>query len=159
MINLIIKSWAAPSRPLTKCLQATRSPSTTITTQSLHASYTFPQDQKTPPHPCDNPSPTLPVLLFAVCLLLQDLLWLDVPATKHIYRYWTVIYHRIIDWNVSNWTPPATGKGTPACSVAHRPPEKFIFRLSQPKSEGHPVLSELFDWQRFFYHSFYLSNA
>ena len=29
-----------------------------------------------------------------------------------------------------------------------------LFGLAQPKSEGHHVLSQLFDWQRFIYHIF-----
>jgi hypothetical protein len=34
-----------------------------------------------------------------------------------------------------------------------------FFGLSQPAREGHHVLSQLFDWQRFIYHLFYCSNG
>jgi hypothetical protein len=70
--------------------------------------------------------------------------------------------------------PPATGKGTQACSEGHCGlDEKFTFlpftaekqtfqvaiRKSSYAREGHHVLSQLFDWQRFIYHSFYCSNG
>jgi hypothetical protein len=42
--------------------------------------------------------------------------------------------------------PPVTGKGTQACSFPTMGKLKYsFFGLVQPKSEGHSVLSQLFD--------------
>jgi hypothetical protein len=37
--------------------------------------------------------------------------------------------------------------------------KQSFFGLSQPKNEGHHVLSQLFDWQRPIYQYFYCSNG
>ena len=55
-------------------------------------------------------------------------------------------------------TPAGTGSSC-ACKARAYTLARNSFRKSSYAREGHHVLSQLFDWQRFIYHSFYCSNG
>ena len=57
----------------------------------------------------------------------------------------------------TNWDWVKAPRRVPCPMVGHL--KHSFFGLSQPAREGHHVLSQLFDWQRFIYHRFYCSNG